>query len=419
MRLNLHDFSGHPFQVQLSRALAFAGHQVLHGYSSQFVTGHGRLEVSAEDAATLRIEGLSASVPMIKYSPVGRTRFELNYASAWQAILQRERHDVVVACNVPLFTLARMRRYFAATKQPWVLWHQDLYSLGVGAEAARRLPGVASRAACGVVERLERSQVTSADAVVAITDAMVHQYGTWGIARDNVHVIPNWAPLDSIVPSTRDNRWAKQHDLPENAVRLMYAGTLGRKHNPLLLLELLDAAKARGIDAYLVVVSEGVGADDLAAASAGRNDVKILGYQPAEDMTDMLSSADAVIALLEPDAAQFSVPSKVLTYLAAGRPIVALMPRSNQAAVDVREVGGFVGEPTVQGAHEAAQWLAGITADADGLAAVGERARALAVNRFDIDRIAAQFETILEDVVRSRTGAPLAVVANPSERLVT
>src|SRR5690349_10728228 len=68
MRLNVHDFSGHPFQVQLSRALASAGHDVLHGYSSQFVTGHGRLHVTSEDAPTLRIEGLTAAVPMIKYN---------------------------------------------------------------------------------------------------------------------------------------------------------------------------------------------------------------------------------------------------------------------------------------------------------------------------------------------------------------
>src|SRR5690348_11819818 len=109
MRLNLHDFSGHPFQVQLSRSLARRGHDVLHGYSTQFVTGRGRLEVAPDDPAGLRIEGLTASAPMVKYHPLGRTRFELRYATAWQHCLDREDYDAVVACNVPLFTLARMR----------------------------------------------------------------------------------------------------------------------------------------------------------------------------------------------------------------------------------------------------------------------------------------------------------------------
>jgi len=30
MRIGIHDFSGHPFQVQLSRELASRGHEVVH-----------------------------------------------------------------------------------------------------------------------------------------------------------------------------------------------------------------------------------------------------------------------------------------------------------------------------------------------------------------------------------------------------
>jgi glycosyltransferase involved in cell wall biosynthesis len=260
------------------------------------------------------------------------------------------------------------------------------------------------------VERLERRQLRSADAVVAITDAMLTQYRMWDVQRGDVHVIPNWAPLDEIRPTARDNDWAKRHDLPQQPIRLLYAGTLGRKHNPLLLLELLDACRARGLAAHLVVVSEGVGADDLRAASSGRSDVTLLGYQPAEQLSEMVGSADAVVALLEPDAAQFSVPSKVLTYLAAGRPIIALIPPSNPAAIDVDSIGGFVGEPTSAGAREAAVWLHTVTADPAGLRRIGANARQLAVSRFDVARIADQFEVILARAANARSG--LTIVAS-------
>ena len=40
-----------------------------------------------------------------------------------------------------MFALARMRRYFERRNQRWVLWHQDVHSLGVAAEADRKLPG--------------------------------------------------------------------------------------------------------------------------------------------------------------------------------------------------------------------------------------------------------------------------------------
>ena len=415
MRLNVHDFSGHPFQVQLSRRLASRGHSVLHEYSTQYVTGHGNLEVGPRDPSTLRIEGVSADAAIRKYDAVGRMRFELSYAKAWQQRLDGQDYDAVVACNVPLFALASMRRYFLRRQQPWVFWHQDLYSFGVAAEIDRKLPTPLAAPLRHWVQGLERKQLRSARRVVAIGDAFVSQYRRWGLATHHVDVIPNWAPLEDLVPGERDNAWAAEHSLPMRSVRLLYAGTLGRKHNPLLLLELLDAARARGVDASLIVCSEGVGADALAAAAGDRPDVRVLGYQPAERFAEVLASADAVIALLEPDAAAFSVPSKVLSYLSAGRPIIALVPEGNPAAADVRIAGGFVDAPTVAGTRNAADWLARTTeAGADALAIIGERARMLAEQRFNIEAITDRFEGVLSGAAEGAggVGAPAVPLSN-------
>src|SRR3954453_90985 len=105
MRLRVHDYSGHPFQVQLSRELARRGHDVLHEYSTQYVTGHGKLTVTEGDPRRLRIEGVQARPPIRKYDPLARMRFELSYARAWRARLERDSAEVIVACNVPLFAL--------------------------------------------------------------------------------------------------------------------------------------------------------------------------------------------------------------------------------------------------------------------------------------------------------------------------
>jgi glycosyltransferase involved in cell wall biosynthesis len=400
MRLNLHDYSGHPFQAQLARYLAGRGHEVVHTYSAQYVTGHGRLDLQPGDPQQLQFHGLTADAPMIKYSPLGRARFEISYAAAWRAWLEREDFDLVVACNVPLLALARMRRYFAQRRQPWVLWHQDIYSLGMSAELQRRLPGPFARRVADRLERLEAAQVASADAVVGISDSFVAKYAQWHVRKPaRQYVVPNWAPLDELVPCDRDNGWARRNNLPTDGVRLVYAGTLGRKHNPLLLLELLDKCQQHGVAASLLVVSEGVGADDLRAAAGTRPDVQVLGYQPAEDMSEVLGSADVLVALLEPDAAQFSVPSKVLSYLSVGRPIVALVPAGNPAARDVGEAGGCAAEPTADGVGVAAAWVAQVSKDPRDLAARAARARSLAETRFAIDRIGAQFEEIFTTVL--------------------
>lgn len=392
MRLYIHDFSGHPFQVQLSRYLAARGHQVVHGFSTQYVTGHGRLEVGDHDPATLRIEGLTAPQAMIKYSPLARTRFELSYANALRGYLRRETFDLVVACNIPLLTMSRLKPWLARRKQPYFFWHQDIYSLGLAAEAARKFPRPFARAAAVAFDRMEAGLVRDAAGVAAISDVMVEQYRQWGIDRVDARMIPNWAPIDDIVPVERDNCWAREYGLPTDAVRLMYAGTLGRKHNPLLLLELLNNLRERGVTSHLVVASEGEGADNLAQRASGRSDVSFVGFQPADRFSEVLGSADAVVALLEPDAARFSVPSKVHSYLSSGRPIVALVPDGNPAALDVTQAGGFVGPPTSSGAAAAAEWICEMTAVPGRLAEIGAFARSLAEARFEITTIGDAFE---------------------------
>ncbi len=87
------------------------------------------------DPETLSVESLSAGVALRKYDLLARLRFELSYARAWQQAMRRSPDvDVVVACNVPLFALARMQRFFRRRNLSWVLWHQDLYSRGISAE---------------------------------------------------------------------------------------------------------------------------------------------------------------------------------------------------------------------------------------------------------------------------------------------
>jgi glycosyltransferase involved in cell wall biosynthesis len=286
---------------------------------------------------------------------------------------------------------------------PWVFWHQDIYSAAMGDELRRRMPRPVAAPAAAAFSRIESWCARSADHIVAIGDAFTRIYPDWRVDLDRVSVIPNWAPLEDIVPTDRDTTTAASI-FPEagKSRRLLYAGTLGRKHNPLLLVDLLRDARAAGLDVTLTVVSEGEAADDLAAAA--RDDsalpLRVVPFQPAEILAEVLGSADVLVGLLEPEATEFSIPSKVLSYMAAGRPILGLMPASNPAAADIRECGGFVADPTAEGARQGAAWLAEIGADIEQLAQIGKATRAVAETRFNPDRVTNQFEELLSGISR-------------------
>ena len=125
---------------------------------------------------------------------------------------------------------------------------------------------------------------------------------------------------------------------------LLYAGTLGLKHRPELLFALAEAFDDDPC-VRVVVVSEGVGADWLRSKSSPG--LELLPFQPYEDLPDMLASADVLLVLLEPEAGAYSVPSKVLTYHCAGRPILGAMPSSNLASSIIRtNDSGVVVDPS-------------------------------------------------------------------------
>ena len=194
--------------------------------------------------------------------------------------------------------------------------------------------------------------------------------------------------------------WGETNLGRREPLRLLYAGTLGRKHNPLLLVELLERLRERGVDAELTVISEGEGADLLAEAAAARPEiadfVRLLPFQPAEQLSQVLGSGDVLVALLEPGASKFSIPSKVLSYLAAGRPVLGIMPADNPAAVDIERVGGCVVEPDHDAVAGAVTWLEGLSCDRERMTELGGRSREYAVQQFGIDSIAKRFLAVIE-----------------------
>ncbi|MDA4107349.1 hypothetical protein MHOL44478_08755 [Mycobacterium holsaticum DSM 44478] len=119
-----------------------------------------------------------------------------------------------------------------------------------------------------------------------------------------------------------------------------------------------------------------------------------MDYQPYEQLPDMLGSADVLLVLLEADASRFSVPSKILNYLCARRPVLALLPLENAAAHMLRdaEAGIVVVPEEAAGATSAMFRLLSDPELREQMAASG---RQYAERTFDIRTIGDNFEKVI------------------------
>lgn len=396
MKVLVHDYSGHPFQVELSRELAARGHQVTHSYCDAYASGKGHLV--AEPGETLRF------APIAVGQSVAKTRFrrrlvqELRFGFELAGQVRRERPDVVLCSNVPIPMLVVLASVLLVLRRPWVLWHQDVQAVAIRSFAGEKL----SRAfvvAAKVIGLGERWCSRRAAAVVVITEAFLGVHRAWGTA-DKATVIPNWAPLQEIVPVDRANDWAVEHGL-DGVRTILYSGTLGLKHEPALLPQLAKAVIDGGTSVRLVVVNDGP-AVPVVEEEAARLGVPLtrLPFQPYERLSEVLGTGDVLVVLLEQSAGEFSVPSKTLSYLCAGRPILGLMPAENLASGLVEEAGGCVLRPEPASLPAAADWVRGVLADAEGAEVIGKASRALAEREFQLSGCADRFEEILARAAR-------------------
>jgi colanic acid biosynthesis glycosyl transferase WcaI len=396
VRVVVHDYFGHAFPAQLARSLARGGHDVLHLHCSSFVAGKGRLTRTDDDPPGLEFAAVDLGQPFAKYDVLRRVVHERRTARGLAGLIRDFRPDAVLSI-APLIVQLELLRAARRAGAAFVFWQQDVVSIAARRVLSRRsrLVGAASERA---VAELERRVLRRSDAVVVISEDFVPLLRRWHVDDSRVSVIENWAPLAELPPLPRENAWAIEHGLAGHTV-FLYSGTLGFKHDPALLLAL--ARWAGTCDALVVVVSEGPGAEWLRERAGDAPALRLHPYQPYDRLPEVLATADVLVAVLEPEAGAFSVPSKILTYLCAGRPLLTSVPADNLAARVVERSGGGVvvrpgDTPEFLAAAENLLGDEGLRAD------LGARARAYAEAAFDSGAIADSFEAVLERTTTAR-----------------
>ena len=399
MRILIHDYSGHPFQVQLSRALARRNHSVLHLYCSSFQTPRGIVQKLETDSDNFSCRAIELSRPFEKYKFIKRFFQEIEYGNLLVKEVEKFKPDILISANNPLDPQRILLKYCIKNNIKFIFWLQDIYGYAIKELLTRKL-SILGRAIGRYYIKSEISMLRRSDRIVIISEDFYTILQKANISENKIELIHNWAPLEDLQMQNKDNIWSRKHELHDKLC-IFYTGTLGLKHNPELLVDIALALRDQS-HIRIVVVSEGLGADFLKIKQEEYqlNNLIILDFQPFELMPAVMATADILVAILDRDAGVFSVPSKVLTYHCAGRPLLLSVPKENLSArlVEAMETG-IVVPPQENGRF--LQEVKKLIGDGELREKYGKNARRYAESTFDIEKITDKFAKVLKEMGES------------------
>jgi glycosyltransferase involved in cell wall biosynthesis len=391
---------------ELSRALVREGHEV-HVLTGQ--PSHPRGVVhpgyrAAEYRRDLIDDIVVHRVPTFPAANRGVLLRGLGYAAMPTAQLalglaKLPQVDLVLATSPQIFTavaglaLARLRRV------PFVLEVRDLWPESIVSVGA--LP--ATHPAIRALEHLERSLYRNAAAIVSVTDSFVRHFVAHGVPERNIAVIKNGADLDLFDPNTPPAPLRARLAIPDDALVLLFCGTIGMAHDVGLLARAAAIAPPE-LRLHVVVVGDGADRDKLATeiATLGVGDrVHLLPAVPRREVPALLAAADLSAIVLR-DSPTFAgvLPSKIFEAMAMQRPIVLGVRGEAQALVEAAHAGlAFTpGDPAALVATLRTFAMLG----APQRAAMGLAARNFALLHHDRTRQARQLARFLEPLARPR-----------------
>jgi colanic acid biosynthesis glycosyl transferase WcaI len=259
-------------------------------------------------------------------------------------------------------------------------------------DAAFELGLLKGRQLRGLAEFWERCTLQAFTRVSTISEAMLRHAIDKGVASNQVVLLPNWVDLNDIISQPEDQRPTNpyRHELGISADQqvLLYSGSMNQKQG----LDLLVEAIHQLVDLPGLVwlfAGEGPSRAELAAATAGMANVKLLPLQPVDRLNDWLNLADVHLVPQKAGAADLVLPSKLLGILASGRPFVASSPVGSELG-QLAELAGVRVEPEDGLAFAAA--LRRLLTDSSLRQQLGGQGRQLAERRYGREAVLERLE---------------------------
>jgi glycosyltransferase involved in cell wall biosynthesis len=218
-----------------------------------------------------------------------------------------------ITVGFPAWTLSRLRG-FPFTMEIQDMWPENLRSTGMlRNESALRLIG-----------SLARWVYSKAAFVRVISPGFRLNLLSKGVPDEKIGVISNWVDTEYYRPAAKSPELLDKFGL-RGRFNILYAGAIGLAQGLEVVLDAAAELLVSSPDSQFVLAGDGVEYDRLRREAESRQlrNVRFLGRLPGDMMPSLYGCADVLMLHLRADPLfAITVPHKVFTYLAAGKPIL-------------------------------------------------------------------------------------------------
>ncbi len=267
-------------------------------------------------------------VPLLTRGRGGGARLAFNYfsfaffASILSPFFCRKKFDLIfvfqaspVTVGIPAIVLKKMKFI------PMLFWVQDLWPESLSATGA-----ISSQWILNSVRKLVCFIYRHCDKVLIQSTAFSSLIEGQGVPPEKVVFFPN--SVEAIYKQVAAQANLKTNKLFPPGFCIMFAGNIGAAQDFETILSAVERVKDFP-DIHLAVLGDGRRLDWVKEEIKARglsNTVHLLGRHPVEAMPGFFAEADAMLVTLKQDPIfALTVPSKIQSYMACGKPIIAAL----------------------------------------------------------------------------------------------
>jgi colanic acid biosynthesis glycosyl transferase WcaI len=329
-----------PFTTGLAEHLASRGHSVqvitaFPYYPAWRVWKEYRGRVIHKEVRNgVRVCRVRHFVPKRASSLVQRLLHDFSFAlAALLAGLTANTFDIIYCSSPPPavalagYVLSRVRRV------PYTIKLTDLAS-----EAAIATGIVANNRLIRIARSIEHFAYSRSTAIFCLCGGFIDALVRGGIPTSKLLLIPDWGETERIRPTTSDGSFRAAYDIRREQFVALHAGNMGKKQD---LLNIVRAAELTRDNPHLVWLIVGQGEErhiiETEISNQRLTNVRLLPLQPADQLCEMYAAADVLLLNQKATVRDAVIPSKLLSYMSSGRPVIAAVHGESEAAHLVRK----------------------------------------------------------------------------------